>query len=448
MGRPRKRQRVDNQPCADDVPAVSQPSDARSRPFPSTAADFALNPEISERDRERTNFENICNAAISQSVKRSAHDARISAGRSGSSNRIGSQNSSNTSPYDAPRTPTEGTDVSIAVASDPSQWPDFSEMTMPLLVQDRNEREKPFHAGNMGTDSNSDHLNVPGNAPYSNYLSGTDNNLSAIGQFPTVPACPCLPNLYLTLSTLSSLSAFPVSSEMIDTLLNAHRTCRSVIYCPVCPRKMQSGSQNVFLSTMLVTVLADHWHRVKKASAKELRTGFGNLDLQLTSPDQPMGLREDLEWRTFGYHLVRAFGFGDQPIPDPPGSTPSASTRKPEVIPTHISSEDRDSSTIYTLNSLVYALERRQKQWHDIEPYQNLNEFPPRLEHDHLHAEAHTRVHGLPVSYAPGMTLEDLKKCEDEVRAKAVADDPFLCLKIVKHSRMMMQSLEGDVPRI
>jgi hypothetical protein len=463
MGRPRKRQKTIDDPSNDEIPAISpqNPIPGSTQPGhkpPKPASKPSFDPELTEKDIERTNFQNICNAAIAQTVKRSASEARAAAERTTSANSTrgstqqGSQGSNNTSPYDGPHTPPEGSDALVGglYPTDLSQWPDFSDLAMlPIVVQDRNEREKQFYPDEMGGNTPSGFAAPIGAAPYSNYLSRLDADPNTLGQFPTVPACPCLPNLYLTLSTLSALSAFPISSGMIDTLLNAHRTCRSVIYCTVCPQKMQSGSQNVFLSTMLVTVLADHWHRVKKAAAKELKLGFGSTDSDSIATLEPMSVREDLEWRTFGYHLIRAFVFGDQPIPDPPGSRAPPSRRKPQSIPTHVASEDSDTSTIYTLDSLVNALERRQKQWHDVEPYCHSQEFPPKLTAHHpLHTDHHARAHGFPRGYAPGMTLEDIKKCEDEHRASGGGDDGVLCLKIVKHSRIMMKSLEGGVPRV
>ena len=462
MGRPRKRQKTNDESIDDDVVAaitsghpateVKQRTQRPQQPKPGPE----LDQKLTEKEVERTQFQNICNAAMAQTVKRSAGEARKTAEMASSTSytndgggQQGSQTSSNTSPYDGPRTPTEGNDIMAngLYPTDVSMWPDFSDLAMlPVVVQDRGEREKHFHPEDRSSMSSTPGFSVTtGAAPYSSYLSKIDADPNLLGQLPTVPACPCLPNLYLTLSTLSTLSAFPVSAGMIDTLLNAHCTCRSVIYCPICPQKLQTGSQNVFLGTMLVTVLADHWHRVKKASAKELKTGFGSMD---SDPDggDPMNVREDLEWRTFGYHLIRAFAFGDQPIPDPPGSVTAISKRKPHSIPTHIASGDSDTSTLYTLNSLVQALERRQKQWHDVEPYHNSREFPPKLGH---HPESHHHHgHGLPKNYVPGMTLEDIQKCEDEHRQGEGGDDGVLCLKIVKHTRIMMQSLEGDVPRV
>ncbi|KIX96981.1 uncharacterized protein Z520_07095 [Fonsecaea multimorphosa CBS 102226] len=478
MGRPRKRQKIDDAndfPQADGIEGISsaetsyvngvlQPTPGASiptpyhhplHPPPPAVVESAIDPELSEKAVERTNFENICNAPISQSIKRSSHDARAAAERAKSSNtgngssQLPSQGSSSTSPYDGPRTPPGGNDVmsKINYPVDVSLWPDFSDMTMlPMLVQDSHEQEKQLYSAN-NADPNSSRSSGTGSGLHPNQHADLNANASTVGQLSTLPACPCLPNLYLTLSTLSALSAFPVSSGMIDTLLAAHRTGRSVLYCHVCPQKLQSGSQNVFLSTMLITVLADHWHRVKKASAQELKSGFGSSESEPSDDITGfMGIREDLEWRTFGYHLIRAYVFGDESIPSPPNAPFSAiPSRKP--TPTHISSEDSDTSTIYTLESLVAAIERRQKQWHDVEPYHHSQEFPPRLEHLHSHA-AHGNVHGLPRGYAAGMTLEDLQKCEDELRSSGAADDGLLCLKLVKHTRMMLRTLDGGVPRI
>lgn len=453
MGRPRKRQKTDDFGNNDDVDiSAAQPSSEHTQsqqqasrtvppPAPAPAPELAIDPELSEKVVERTNFENICNAPISQTIRRSA--AQMSAshqngrGRGSGSSGNPSQGSSSTSPYDAPRTPSDPEVVpSVAYPTDVSLWPDFSDMTMlPMMVQDNHEQDK------MSTHTLSDvnGSTTAGSGPYSAYSADVDTNPSKLTQLPASPACPCLPNMYLTLSTLSTLSAFPVSSGTIDALLSAHRTGRSVIYCTVCPQKMQTGAQNVMLSSMLITVLSDHWHRVKKASAKELRSGFTNLsesgggEMEVEDLSADMSVREDLEWRTFGYNLVRAYVYGDKPIPVPPNSTDRRS--KAIVSPTPTPNPG-NSSSMYTLEDLVSALERRQKQWHNVEPYANTTEFPPRLGHSHGHREG----------YAVGMTLEDVLACEEESRASG--DEGVLCLRIVRHARTVMRSLDGAVPRV
>jgi hypothetical protein len=476
MGRPRKRQKTDGEFAGEETDPVhhtAQTTSVSRKVSPPKVWEQDVDPALTEKEIERTNFQNICVASLSQSVKRSVSEAQSAAGRTSSSkdsgtNLAGSQGSSTTSPDDAPRTPSQGSDRAPPAFNidDISQWPDFSDMTMlPMIVQDRIESENSMYGGDK---IGSGFATSSEPTPYSTYLSGRDADPNTMGQIPSMPACPCLPNLYLTLSTLSSLSAFPISSGMIDTLLNAHRTCRSVIYCGICPQKMASGSQNVFLSTMLVTVLADHWHRVKRATATELKAGFGTLDVDPVTLESSssiagvdsngttkLSLREDLEWRTFGYRLIRAFVWGDQPIPDPPNSVPGGALqslkRKPQITPAHVSSEETDTSAFYSLDSLVQALERRQKQWHDIAPYHSSMEFPPKLaplHHVHGDNSGHPTHQGFPAGYCPGMTLEDIEKVEDAHRASGGGDEGLLCLRIVKHSRLMMGTLQGGPPVI
>ncbi|KIX06518.1 uncharacterized protein Z518_04494 [Rhinocladiella mackenziei CBS 650.93] len=420
MGRPRKRVKIDDFSHKATMTTTTQPhsTSSQSQPPPPPAPEPAIDPELSGNAIERTNFENICNAPITQSIKRSSATARAqsapessSFNHSGGGSGVTSQGSSNASPSDAPRTPPDG-DVmsSVSYPTDVSLWPDFSDMTMlPMPVQDSHEKDD-FSSTDPSITHSHHHASQP---------VDLDADPSTLTQLPAVPACPCLPNLYLTLSTLSTLSAFPVSSGTIDTLLNAHRTGRSVVYCSVCPQKFQSGSQNVMLGSVLITVLADHWQRVKKATAKELRSGFDTDSSSTADLDSGnISIREDLEWRTFGYNLIRAYVFGDAPIPQVPYTNSlfsSLSNQRP-----------------YTLCDLFDAFERRQKQWHGLLP--GSTEFPPRLTNDL------TRGHTV------GMTLKEIKECEAEVRAQG--DDGILCLRIVKHSRMLIRSLEGGPPRV
>lgn len=395
MGRPRKKQRTSDA-NEDDV----QPT--RTQEQHTKCGQPGVEPRKDPRCQKamaRTEFENVCNAPISQSIRRSA-----AAGNTSNSTSQGSNNTSPRTPPDEAILPNGSypTDVSL--------WPDFSDMTMlPMLVQDSHEQEKGPVSFNTST------------APIAPYLAAhhhpPDPEQAHLSQLPAVPDCPCLPNLYLTLSTLSTLSAFPVSSGTVETLLNSHRTGRSVIYCEVCPQKFQSGSQNVMLSSMLITVLADHWLRVKKTPATDLRKGFHDGDnASLTIMDSnSMAPREDLEWRTFGYRLIRACVFGDAAVPSPPGSNRPVCPASP-----------------YTLSDLCSALERRQKQWHALEAW--TGEFAERLSDD------------LSRGHTMGMTLHELQECEEN--SLASGEDGMLCLKIVKHARMIMRSLDGPPPRL
>ncbi len=341
MGRPKKRQKTDD--------TRTTPPNVAAKPQRSPVA--IIDPSLSAAEVERTNFQNVCNAPMAQTVRHSA--ASISQ-RSSSMN--------NTPPSDHPRTPPDSDPFTASYPTDYALWPDFSDTNVPLPVIDG--------YGTKGFDSSSG----------SQYSMDPDANPTYLQSLPSVPDCPCLPNLYLTLSTLSTLSAFPVSSHTVRTLRSAHLTAHSVLYCAICPQKFQSGSQNVMLSGTLLTVLVDQWQRVLKCPSLNLRKGFGD-----PVDDSPLHLVPDLEWRTFAYDLVRHHIFGDRPNPTPPTMSQSSNLMSGETT---------------TLMSLADAMERRQRQWHSLGP--TTEEFPRRLTNDL--AQGHTA----------GLTLEEIRKYEGE----------------------------------
>ncbi|EXJ86602.1 hypothetical protein A1O3_03555 [Capronia epimyces CBS 606.96] len=468
MGRPRKKQKVDHTSELTDTTVSAQSTecgsqdDLQSTPLPTRSLSRPpgepaqpVDPVLPVSAIERTQFENVCNGPISQAIKRSnmyrarAQNAPFSQSLQdgGSGNGSAARELNNTSPYNGPRTPLGDTDslgtaaTNASYPTDFSQWPDFSDMTMlPMIVQDSHAKEKipPSSSTNFPFSP------VDGTEPpYPANGFGLDANPSSLTQLPTIPDCPCLPNLYLTLSTLSTLTAFPVSSETIHTLLGAQRTGRGVIYCDICPQKFQSGSQNVMMSSMLVTILADQWQRVKNATATELRNGFvtdagaketsGSYTPSRLDPDagadadadvflaphtnpntKSMSAIEDLQWRLFGFNLVRAYVFGDAPVPTPPGSSSQAKSM-PSGVP-------------YTLCDLCSALERRQKQRHGMEPVSG--EFPPSMTED------------LTRGHTAGMVLEDSVRCAQDTA------DGHLCLKMVDHARLLINNLEDDPPQV
>lgn len=404
MGRPRKRQKTDH-----DAQGADQHDGDPPLPEP------VIDPELTQRFNDRANFENVCTGPIAQTIKRASHNRNEKYAPNPTLPRATSQNSgtgsSRTPPYDQPRTPPDGVPISnINYLADSSLWPDFSGMEMlPMPLQDGHRKEHTVAFD-------------PGNPDDPSMAYASHGNPSAMLDLPTVPECPCLPNSYLTLSTLSTLSAFPVSSGTVDTLLSAHRTAKSSIFCTSCPQKFQSGSQNVMFSSVMINVMADHWHRVRKASAQDLRKGFGVSEDAAVSAheDTPMTDREELEWRTFGYHLIRAHVFGDAPIPRPPDARSSKTPALPISSP-------------MTLMSVLTSFEQRQLQWHDQAPW--TGEFPQRFTTDLT--EGHTR----------GMALEDLARCHDAARHQS-GDHDFLCVRIVDAAKRIVGSLNTDRPRL
>lgn len=397
MGRPRKRHKT-----GDHSPTSLQPQDRESLEPHSQPSDLSIDPEITAKAIERTQFENICTAPISQSIRRAA-----------TRQRAGTPQTSQTSTTVSARTPSDGGGLQdTQYPTDMTSWPDFTDLPMlPVLVQDAHKKDHsvPFSIPHGPTS--------PG--PHSPHLDP-----ASLSNLPAIPACPCLPNSYLTLSTLSTLSAFPVASGTVDTLLSAHRVAKDSIHCAVCPEQFQSGSQNVMLNSVLINVIADHWHRVRKASAQELKKGFGST----TEEDQPasseapeLGVLEDLEWRTFGYKLMRAHVFGDTPIPSPPDCPPSK--REPQFAS-------------LTLVDVFGSFERRQNQWHKTTPWTGEFSCPLRT--------ALSKVH------SAGLTLDEVRTCHSGVHDAKLeqGNGDFLCLKIVDGAKRVVMSLDVGPPRV
>ena len=358
MGRPKKRQKTNDSADRSGQPPTN------------------LDPALTATEIERTQFQNICNGPMSQTIRRSAQ----------------SQSTLNTPPSDYPPTPPSPNPGLSSYPTDFYSWPDFSDTNLPMpLIESYEKSQSPL---------------LPP---------------ASLTTLPATPDCPCLPNLYLTLSTLSTLTSFPITSSTITTLSSAHSTARNVIYCNICPRKFQTGSQNVMLSSTLITVLVDQWKRISKATADTIRSGFCP-NPPPAGPPSEMSPREDLEWRTFSYDLMRHFVFGDRQLPALPYQN------GPKQYSYLITPSSRDH---VTLTGLAETLERRQRVWHNLQD--DTGEFAPKMtagmEEGHM-----------------GFTLEDIKEMEKEHGGGG--SQGHLCIQLVKHAKRCIGSLDREVPRL
>jgi len=382
MGRPRKRQKTDSDPPATNKQATSPPRPIQPAPESTREQPLDLNiidPGLSEQAQ----FEGICDAPMAQTIRGNRQPPLCPLIPTLHASGSDSSHSHNGVP-----TP-DGLDFSGSTyPTDVAQWPDFSTMDMlPLPVEDKWR----------GLDTDPSMPTDP------------DANPDALSNLPLVPSCPCLPNLYLTLSTMSTLSSFPFNQQTISTIETGCRTARGVIYCPVCPQKFDTGSSNLMLGCTLLNVLADQWNRFRKLSVEDLRKAFGRPDQQQNFPTA----KEGLEWRTFAHRMLRAHVFGDYPIPTPPGSDQSPAPASALEFDTN----DTASTNVppLTVLGLVEALTRRQRQWHRLE--EPTDEFPdrvtPDLQHGHLVGDS---------PHSPGK---------------------HLCLEIVNHARCIVEQLDG-----
>lgn len=399
MGRPRKRRKTSEEAEAEPSEPL-QPQFILEQPIQPILPDFS-------GASNRTEFENLCTGPYAQYVKTKTPAPPPPWMTQGP---LMGYSSDDTPPTGSPPTPNLSQEPAETAYSkeDMFNWPDFSTMTMlPQIVQDNHppRSTSTLHTGSVDT------MNDPFAAP----------------------SCPCLPNLYLTLSSLSTLASFPVSVHTIESLQTAHRTAQSVLYCTVCPTKFQSGMQNVMLSGTLLTVLADAWHRVRTATADGLRSGFSPSRSNTMVDEVSLTDIQSLEWRTFAYHLLRANVFGDKVTPCPPRDEPSTEFHPDSVGLADQSIECRRLTGINssvrtpTLTGLIDAMERRQSSWHG--KTLDTGEFPKHMSQTAMK------------EYMRGLTLEQVKELEMD-------ETGHLCLKIVDRVRSMVSTLNQPPPTL
>lgn len=383
MGRPRKRQKTDDDAPNPSKSALSPPRPIQPAPEivqePSFPMDI-IDPNLALMGDERSEFENICNGAMAQTIRIS----RQASLQDQTTPALSGMSDASISQPGAP-TPDQFDILSKPYPTDVAQWPDFSTMeVLPLPVEDKWR----------GTESTADTQFDP------------DANPEALSNLPSIPACPCLPNLYLTLSTMSTLSSFPYTEQTIQTVETAFKTAQGVIYCSVCPQKFDTGSSNLMLACTLLNVLSDQWNRWRMLGVDELRRAFGTSAQQQSHPST----KEGLEWRKFAHQMLRAYAFGDAPIPALPGSSSMLPAVKSQLP------LDQNNTPTLTLTALVDALTRRQRQWHGLDEL--TDEFPDRITPD--------LTHGHMIGDHPGK---------------------HLCLEIVEHARCIVKKLDGPLRR-
>lgn len=465
MGRPRKRQKMDeetrNLETREPRHSSTQSRSIQPQPYVEPQQETPIDPSLSNIDEDLTSFQNICRGPLAQTIRGQREVDEFSKQFATDNHTISDTNGDINVPV-----PTSYTQY----PTDISQWPDFSSigaLPLPLTTKFRPGPASPTLHTLPSPQSNTTHT-----------YQDPDVDPAALASLPSIPACPCLPNLYLSLSTLSTLSSFPVTQQTIDSLLSAHKTAHSVIYCPVCPREYQSGSQNLMLGSTLLNVLADHWHRIRNTTPEALKKGFSPSSI--TQPSQPfISVKEGATWRKFIHQIIRAYVFGDASIPKPPAPPPASSDTNSNTVPASPEPSTINQSNpgpkvdrSNTLTFLISALERRQRQWHQLDeptdefPDRSACEYQPRHIHHHHPSKPRTgtsatthdvggggdavnedhgngnsankRQNGDSSSHEPTH-----QHTEKDGHANG-SDRPYVCLLILQHSKDILEVLGAD----
>ncbi len=267
-------------------------------------------------------------------------------------------------------------------------------------------------------------LASPTSPPTNRHSPTNSSSPPSTNPFTVTPSCTCLPDLYLTLSNLSTLPSLPVNPNTVEILQTATRTAHSVLYCPTCPPKFQSGMQNVMLLATLLAVIGDGWSRILRAPAKDLARGFDVDPTTSLCSDSDLADSwtdaKEMQWKLFARYLTRQYVFGDAPPPGIhlPGICPflfSTSPAPPSIPP------------IIILQNLCDAMERRQKTWHGL--IEATGEFP----------------------HACGNTMEmarlgggdcTVKQRQEKLTGMEREGKEHLCLKIVQLLRAVLKGVD------
>lgn len=159
------------------------------------------------------------------------------------------------------------------------------------------------------------------------------------------PQCTCLSYIYLCLSTISSLSPFPTSSDTLTTLHTAARTAKAAIKCPECPLAFSTSMQNVMLLGTLFNIIGDGWLRVSRSNPRELGLNCAPASYTAIMPQDPDEQQEF--WKRWHRQIVRRGVVGGD--------------FDPEMYTPELRCEETPD-----LLSLIHEMEDRQKMWHEF----------------------------------------------------------------------------------
>lgn len=224
---------------------------------------------------------------------------------------------------------------------------------------------------------------------------------AAFGQLPGLSSCACLSNMYLTLSSLQSLTSFTFPFTLTP-LRQSLRLASEVVNCEYCPKDLFLSLQNTSLLNTLLISIGERFHRLLMAIEdeanraqelglrKRMRVGEQNPEtgfMHSGLPSCPMSFEVELEaseWRRMARQAVK----------------------------TDVMGKGGDGPTFL---KVIEDLERRQMRWHE----------DPEMTNSRVHLFGAERVHDTSCK-TEFECLRHLGICKEVIRNMMLDDQPQL----------------------
>jgi hypothetical protein len=227
---------------------------------------------------------------------------------------------------------------------------------VPDLTRDNSSEDSP-PAINVSTELQSHHQHHQQPVPV-DYTAG----LSAPDQLPT---CACLSTLYLTLSNLATMDpsfSFPTA---LHPLREAMSTASQVLSCTACPTRFITGLQNVQLLNALLMSLAERFSRVltsitNEATSLEHHNASASPSEQRTKLFRLADLSTPGHLHTGGLGCAAAFSLSFTPA--------EWRSMAKKVVRAEVHGPSDGTNCCAYLLGLISAMEKRQDQWHKMPP--------------------------------------------------------------------------------
>jgi hypothetical protein len=308
--------------------------------------------------------------------------------------------------WDIPMLDHQGFDNAI-----PGLTPDNSSNNTPPTLQFHAEPQnvsQPTHNGH--------HTHQP--------QSSTDPTLTD-----QTPTCACLSTLYLTLSSLATMDpTFPFPTAL-HPIREAMSTASQAITCPICPTHFITGLQNVQLLNALLMSLAERFSRIlssitAEADALEIHNSASPPSEQKTKTFRLADLSTQGHLHSGGPHCAAAFSLSFTPA--------EWRSMAKKVVRAEVYGPQDGSECCPYLLGLISQMEMRQERTHRAPPSSM----------DHPRDATGSLISR---TFSMGPECEGGRVGEDgSTHVYAHGKGEHLCLKMLAGTRRMVEGLDWE----